>query len=99
MPQVHTYIRAEDMEKWRALPNKSEFIHNALNKVDHPPSPSHIKVPSPPKEEVVAKIKPVKGLKITKKVGDVEVEVISPCPHGFAKGLCRLADCNLKYRK
>lgn len=30
MPQVHTYIRNEDIESWKALPNKSEFIHNAL---------------------------------------------------------------------
>jgi len=34
MPQVHTYIRNEDMELWKSLPNKSEFIHNALNGFD-----------------------------------------------------------------
>lgn len=33
MPQVHLYIRNEDVEKWKALPNKSEFVHNALNSV------------------------------------------------------------------
>lgn len=31
MPRVTTYIRNADHKKWLAVPNKSEFIHNALN--------------------------------------------------------------------
>ena len=31
MPQVTVYIREEDITKWKALPKKEEFIHNALN--------------------------------------------------------------------
>lgn len=31
MPQVTVYIRAEDMDAWKAIEKKSEFIHNALN--------------------------------------------------------------------
>lgn len=31
MPQVTVYIRAEDMEAWKGVAKKSEFIHNALN--------------------------------------------------------------------
>lgn len=31
MPRVTQYIRNEDLDKWNALNNKSEFIHNALN--------------------------------------------------------------------
>lgn len=31
MPNVTTYIRKDDMEKWLACPNKAELIHNALN--------------------------------------------------------------------
>ena len=31
MPQVTVYIRQEDLEKWKALQGKSEFLHNALN--------------------------------------------------------------------
>lgn len=31
MPQVTVYIREQDLEKWKALPKKSEFIHKALN--------------------------------------------------------------------
>lgn len=32
MPTLPIYIRVDDLEKWKALTNKSEFIHNALNK-------------------------------------------------------------------
>lgn len=31
MPQITTYIRVGDLDKWKTLENKSEFIHNALN--------------------------------------------------------------------
>lgn len=34
MSQQTLYIREGDMEKWRALKKKSEFIHNALNPPD-----------------------------------------------------------------
>lgn len=33
MPRVTQYIRDEDFDKWKAVPNKSEFIHNALNPI------------------------------------------------------------------
>lgn len=33
MPRVTQYIRDEDFDKWTALPNKSEFIHNSLKKL------------------------------------------------------------------
>jgi hypothetical protein len=36
MPQVTTYIRKDDMDKWQAIEKKSEFIHNALNKKPEP---------------------------------------------------------------
>lgn len=31
MPQVTVYIREEDMNLWRGISKKSEFIHSALN--------------------------------------------------------------------
>lgn len=31
MPQQTIYIRNDDMPKWKALKNKSEFLSNALN--------------------------------------------------------------------
>lgn len=30
MPQVTVYIREEDLETWKGIVKKSEFIHNAL---------------------------------------------------------------------
>jgi len=30
MPQVTVYIREDDLEAWRAIEKKSEFIHQAL---------------------------------------------------------------------
>jgi hypothetical protein len=31
MPQVTVYIREEDINAWRSVEKKSEFIHNALS--------------------------------------------------------------------
>ena len=31
MPQVTVYIREEDLEKWKAIPKKAEFVHHAIN--------------------------------------------------------------------
>lgn len=31
MPTISVFIRKNDLEKFKALENKSEFIHNALN--------------------------------------------------------------------
>lgn len=36
MPQVTVYIREEDIEKWKALEKKAEFIHKALQVVEEP---------------------------------------------------------------
>ena len=33
MPQVTFYLRKEDLDKWKELKHKAEFIHNALNNV------------------------------------------------------------------
>jgi hypothetical protein len=32
MPTLSVFIRKDDVEKWKALPNKSEFLHNALKR-------------------------------------------------------------------
>lgn len=58
MPQVHTYIRNEDMDKWKALPNKSEFIHDALGALQDIPMAY-----DPVKKEVLGK--PVKDILTT----------------------------------
>lgn len=38
MPQVTVYVRQEDLDKWKAIDRKSEFIHQALNKTASSPS-------------------------------------------------------------
>jgi hypothetical protein len=36
MPQVTFYLRVEDLDKWKGLKNKAEFIHNALHNIETP---------------------------------------------------------------
>ncbi len=31
MPDVKVYIRTDDLDKWRAIAKKSEWLHSALN--------------------------------------------------------------------
>jgi len=31
MPQVTVYVRDEDLDRWKSIKRKSEFIHQALN--------------------------------------------------------------------
>ena len=33
MPTVSVFIRKDDLAKWRAVVNKSEFMHNALDQL------------------------------------------------------------------
>lgn len=58
MPQVTVYIRKDDLDKWRALEKKSEFIHNALDSTNTPAVGQILN--SNPKLEVV-RIEDVKG--------------------------------------
>lgn len=31
MPQVTVYVRVDDLDTWKSIKKKSEFIHNALS--------------------------------------------------------------------
>lgn len=56
MPTVPVYIRVEDLDKWRALENKAEFVHNALNSSGGAVAPvvsPPITEPDEPKQEEV----------------------------------------------
>jgi hypothetical protein len=33
MPTLSVFIRKDDVDKWKALENKSEFLHNSLNHI------------------------------------------------------------------
>jgi hypothetical protein len=43
MPQVTFYLRKEDIDKWKSLSKKAEFIHNALNNVATQPTQRFVK--------------------------------------------------------
>jgi len=32
MPQITAYLRVEDIELWKAVPSKAQFLHDALNR-------------------------------------------------------------------
>lgn len=36
MPQVFVYVRNDDLDKWKAVEKKSEFLHLALNRLPTP---------------------------------------------------------------
>ncbi len=80
MPQVHTYIRNEDMEKWKSLDNKSEFIHNALSKINTVdtifPGNQRLQPPAPIEQSVLDSL-PVTPACCLKK---------SPCKHWIWQG-------------
>lgn len=52
MPQVTVYIREEDIELWKAVEKKSEFIHSALRGQPKVSPPLHKKSPKKKLEDV-----------------------------------------------
>lgn len=46
MPQVFVYVRNDDLDRWRAVERKSEFLHLALNRL---PSPGFSEEPVKPR--------------------------------------------------
>ncbi len=93
MPQVTVYIRKADLEAWKAIEKKTDFIHKALKSTEKPP---------------VARIKhrmtidPHKTIKPKiEALGTIQLKPSHPgfCPHGSAKGNCKQSKCNLKYRR
>lgn len=39
MPKVTIWIRVKDLDKWQAIADKPEFIHNALNQPEFSEDP------------------------------------------------------------
>lgn len=60
MPQVTVYIREGDLEKWKALQKKSEFIHNALNPDGKRYGAAELETNGRPVHEFVGEPKPIK---------------------------------------
>lgn len=72
MPQVTVYIRDEDIERWREVEKKSEFIHSALRD-----SPSSYTLENRQVIKTPADVK-----KVIKKSSDKDT-----CSHGFSRSL------------
>jgi hypothetical protein len=99
MPQVTVYIREADLEAWKGVIRKSEFIHNALQyrstydgaKIELRET---IEMPINPKMNVHT----LRPKDIVKEIPEIKGVSVGFCPHGAAKGLCKIESCNKKYR-
>ena len=118
MPQVTVYVREEDLDAWKAIEKKSEFIHEALNRLEMAYNAKDKTVAGKSiysvleTEEISSNIRPV--IKKIKRIDNVRLNkdgTLSPvdsskktkfdtgvCPHGSAKGFCKKAECNKKFR-
>lgn len=101
------YIRTEDLSKWVALENKSEFIHNALNR-DIPKRVKHLDRQLAKAEALVVdnledgQVKPIEPPKLMNRFPGDEAAVVTledikrsvgVCEHGAGKGLCKIKGC------
>jgi len=83
MPQVTVYIRNEDLDKWKSIVKKSEFIHESLNLFNS-------SVPESWYPEVRKEIKSVEKIINTPK--DIPKKVVGDyCSHGFDRRFCKYA--------
>lgn len=83
MIQITAYLRTEEDHKlWKTLPNKTEFLHFALNELNS----------DPPKETPTPqKIKPIYDNEvIIKPIVQEAKKNFNFCKHGSIKGLCKL---------
>lgn len=99
MPNVTTYIRKDDIEKWLACPNKAFLIHNALNNI------GTIELEEPLKKttysETIKNTKPIiktpkDAVEAVKPFQDKTVKAMntqSTCKHGKYPGLCKVQGC------
>lgn len=141
MPQVTVYIREEDIDKWKQIEKKSEFLHICLNsypkgtplEIKFTPgegstvSTKNIRLPDGKKtikfdsnpvgpnafhklttDKLSSNIRPdIEQAKVNieanAKVDAIKQQlsgrVTEVCPHGYAKGMCKKAECNMKYKK
>lgn len=82
MPQVTVYIREEDIDKWKSLVKKSEFIHNALNSIPY----SILET-----DEVSSNVRPdIKNIRLA----EPKLAVKDLCKHGNMAGFC--PECDFK---
>lgn len=75
MPQVTVYIREDDLESWKKIEKKSEFISNALNARDF--LKQNYPEGLPVKKPIATPMEKIKNI-----VPDKDI-----CVHGFSKSL------------
>jgi len=80
MPRVDVWIRKNDFDKWEAIKDKPEFLHNALNVRE-----AYLDLS--PTERVIAK----QALAdIPKKIAEVKSDW-KPCKHGADPRFCKFS--------
>lgn len=65
MPQITAYLRVEDIELWKAIPSKSQFLHDALNSRSARDSQGSARVDAPLAENTTVKRDP-EGTMVTR---------------------------------
>lgn len=87
MPQVTVYIRKEDIESWKSVDKKSEFIHNALKGNKTLGMDKSVRVPIPRK--LTSDI----PLDITQMEDKPKSTASSLCSHWKVHGQCTIKSC------
>lgn len=73
MPHANVWIRKGDMDKWDAIDNKSEFIHNALNGVG-----GTYTIKQPAKQKVsISELKKIPGVTTADELEEIKYEPIN----------------------
>lgn len=80
MPQVTVYVKKEDMERWKAVPDKADFIRRALH-LEYQPFPKFDgkKFEQQPPRNFITK---------TDLNEPIKCASVRYCKHGNPKGSC-----------
>lgn len=114
MPQVTVYIRKKDLEKWKQIGAKSQLIADALSSVNIEAYNKAVGERQEIKKMIKPYLKQMKKKSVPQAEEPKEVpfvaigngeyipkplrKIVDACPHGYAKGFCKKADCNRKYK-
>lgn len=98
--QKTVYIREEDIEAWSRVPNKAQFLHDALTgsgetkrsePLEEPVYVSEEETPMIEKHDLRPKLNPTPG---------VVIDAGTQCEHGFGPKLCLIKGCkHYQFRK
>jgi SH3-like domain-containing protein len=80
--RANIYIRKDNEARWNDIPNKSAWVNERLDQTQRSAVYS-------------TKTRQTKTLPPTDLLDRAKVDL---CPHGYAKGLCKIEKCNRKYQ-